>query len=807
MTPTSTTPASGTQRSQQEEIDVLSYVAVIMRRRKIFALTFLIVFTGVILFTFLMKPVYEAYSILHVKDDKGKATLLGELSLNQTNPVNAEIEIIKSRTNAEEVVKQLHLNWQISKRSSGLEFKILEFTSDAKNPEYRIRMIGKDTFDVIDDDGQLIAQGKAGVLIRKNGFRLLLNDIKGQDGDSFQLELLPFGDVVESLQARVKAAEQGKQTGIIRVSYTSTNPTLARDMVNSLVQAYLEQSIAFKSEEAGRTVGFVEEQLKGLRGDLDNSEKNLQSYKSSTGVIKLDSEAEQLIQKLANVEKSRAEIILQQKQIKFAMDALKNAGRKGNVYTPTAINADPTVMAMASKLAELEVQKRALLTDYTESHPAAKTLQEQIEGIQKKILATYETNLANLIKQEEAITQQMAGYESQMRNLPEAERDLARLTRVSKVNADIYTFLLQKHEEARIAKASTISNINIVDHAIVPARPIRPQVGLYLILGLIAGLGLGVALAFFQEYLDDTIKNADEAKRVMGLPLLAVIPHISSRETKTNGSAPPIDPLISHREPKSVVSEAFRALRTSIHFSAINREKKITLLTSSFPGEGKSVVSANLAVIFSQTGARVLIVDCDLRRSSLHEKFGLGKTPGLSELLTGDATFEQTRQNTGVSGLDLIGAGTTPPNPAELLGSEAMRKLLLTQRENYDHIIIDAPPVLAVTDAPVLTTVADIVILVMEAGRVPAKAAQHMRETLSTIQAPVAGFVLNDKTGKGESYGYYGGRYYRYGRRGQYGYGYSYGYGYYADDDKSQPHKKAWWTKFIPFTLKKRLKK
>ena len=175
-----------------------------------------------------------------------------------------------------------------------------------------------------------------------------------------------------------------------------------------------------------------------------------------------------------------------------------------------------------------------------------------------------------------------------------------------------------------------------------------------------------------------------------------------------------------------------------------------------------------------------------MRRSSLHEKFGHSKTPGLTEILTGDAAFDKAKHNTGIPGLDLISAGTTPPNPSELLGSDAMRRFLLAQRENYDFIIIDAPPVLAVTDAPVLATISDIVILIMEAGRVPLKAAQHVRETLATLQASVAGLIINDKTGKGESYGYYGSRYYRYGKGYGYGYGYGqdYGYGYYSDEEK-----------------------
>jgi len=685
-----------------QEINLYEYIAVLLRRRKIFAWGFFIVLILAVLYTFLMKPVYEATSMLHVKDDKTKAGILGELSLGTTNPVNTEIEIIKSRTNAEQVVKRLHLDWGISRKSRGLEFKVLEFATLAEEPLYKIVLTGADTYKVIDDDGKTIGEGKSGALLQVNGFRLLLTDIKGKKGQSFRLELLSLEELTEKLRKNIKAAEAGRLTSIIRVSYQNTDPVLARDVVNTLVQSYLEQSIGFKSEEAGRAAAFVEEQLASLRGELDSAEKKLQAYKSSTGVMMLDSEAQALIQKITEKERARA---------------------------------------------ELEVQKRALLNDYTEEHPAIKAIAQQ----------------------QESIRQQLAAYEARMRNLPQAERDLAKLTRVSRVNADIYTFLLQKHEEARIVRASTLSNINVVDPAITPEKPVKPKKLQYLLLGLLLAMGLGIGLAFFEEYLDDTIKSADEAKRVMGLPLLAIIPRISALEAQ-NGSAKNM--IVTQHEPKSAVAEAFRALRTSLHFSAISKENKIILVTSSFPQEGKSIISSNLANILAQTKARVLIIDCDLRRSSLHEKFGHSKTPGLSEILTGDITFAKAVHNTGIDGLDLISAGTNPPNPSELLGSEAMRQFLLTQRKNYDHIIIDAPPVMAVSDAPVLTSVCDLVVLVIEAGRVPVKIAQRMRETLTNIKAPVAGFVLNDKTGKGETYEYYGSRYY----------GKGYGYGYYAEE-------------------------
>jgi len=774
----------------EEEVHLFDYVNVIVRRRKIFMLAFAIIFFGVAFVTFTTKPVYEASATLNIKDDKAKSGVLGELSLlAESNPIDAEIEIIKSRTNAEQVVKQLHLDWQVSEQSDGFSLKVLEFTAPPRKTGCRIELTGKDSYQVYDSDNNIIGSSKAGRLMQgRGGVSLLLADLRGNAGDSCRLNLTPFNARVENLGRAIKAVEVGKKTNVVRISYTDTDPVQARDVVNSLVQSYLDKTIAFKTQEARSTVDFVEEQLKGVRQDLDKAESDLQRYKSSSGMVKLDTEAEQLIKKFSETEKERAGITLQKKQVEFALTSLKETGRKGTAYSPAAMLADPLVAGMASKLADLEVQKKALLNEYTKDHPLVKGQQGQINELLRKIQATYETSHRNLVRQEGDIARQLATYEDTLKTLPTAERDLAKLMRVAKVNADIFTFLLQKHEEARIAKASTMSNINIVDPAITPERPIKPQKTKSLLFGLLVGCMLGAGLAFFQEYLDDTIKDAEQARRAIRLPLLAVIPFIPSREgdeVVTNSGS-----LITQVEPKSQVAEAFRALRTSIHFSSIKREKKILLLTSTFPGEGKSIISANLANTFAQTGARVLIVDCDLRRSSLHEKMGHSKVPGLTELLTGDATFDTVRHNTGVSGFDLVTAGTTPPNPAELLGAESMHRFLETQRDNYDHIIIDAPPVLAVTDAPVLTSMADMVLVVMEAGRVPLKAAQRMREMLATVQAPVAGLVMNDKTGSGESYGYYGGRYYRY------RYGYGYGDGYYGDEEK-KTKKVACWKKWM----------
>jgi len=760
-----------------EEVHLQDYLNVIFRRRRVFFIAFLTVFIGVAIYTFIMKPVYQASATLHVKDEKGgNSELMDMLAMGSATPVDAELEILKSRTNAEKVVDQLHLNWRIIDRPDTVTFRILEFISNAEKPAYTVELTGNGGYTVRDEDKALIGTGHSDQLLRGKGLTLLLSNLTGEKGDTFRLQIRPFNGTVAALRRNINASEVGKKTNIISVAYSDTNPNQASDVVNTLVRVYLDQSVGFKTEEANRTVGFVEDQLKDLRVTLDSAEKNLQAYKSTSGVVQLDATAQQLITRLSDTEQQRTGITLRKKQTEFALSSLQDAMRRGNTYSPSVTPSEPLISSMASKLADLEVEKRGLLTQATENHPAVRAVQSQINELHRNIKATYQNQLNTLSSQETDLNTELGRYEGGLKALPEAERDLAKLTRVTKVNADIYTFMLQKHEEARIARASTISNISIVDPAITPEGPIKPNKRKNLLLGLLVGCMLGVGLAFFQEYLDDTIKDVEGAKRELKWPLLAMIPCIDSGEEKEGSEK--IDQrkaaLIAHSDPKSTISEAFRALRTGLHFSAVSKKKQVLLITSTFPGEGKSTVSSNLACILAQTGASTIVIDCDLRRSTLHEKFGLTKEPGLTNLLAGDLTLEQVIKPTPIPNLHFISAGVTPPNPAELLGSREMADLVAELRSRYDTVLIDAPPVLAVTDAPLLTAVCDLVMVVLEAGRVPVKAARQMRETLLSVNAPVAGMIINDKSGKGREgygYGYYGGKY------GYYGYGY-YGYGY-----------------------------
>ena len=770
---------------EEEEVHLQDYINVLLRRRKSFVFAFCAIFLGVALYTFFVSPLFEAKATLHVRDDKVKGNgVLDDLGLSRENPIETEIEILRSRTNIEEVVRRLHLDWSIEKSSDDLTFQVLDFASTAEEPSYTIDLLDGQRYQVRDHDDRLIGEGRSGHLLKAAGFRLLIDNLKGEKGQEFELSMRPFNDQVQSLRAAINASEVGKGTNIIQLAYRNNDPALASEVVNALANVYLERNVLLKSEEANKSVEFIDKQLQSVRENLDTTEEQLAAYKSASGVIEMGSEATSLLDLLTGKEKELASVDLIRRQAQFAVESLQNAMAEQKGYVPAVLMDDPVVASMGQKLASLEVEKQRLLVDMTEMHPDVRGVQGQITQVQKKLLSTYEQLLSGLNKQADSVSRDLQRYEARVRQLPAAERDLARLTRRSTVNADIYIFMLQKHEEARLARAATISNVNIIDPSIVPDRPIKPQKAKNLLLGLIVGCMAGIGLAFLLEYLDDSIKDGELAKREVGLPLLSVIPYIGM-DRKGKGTRSLVDSnksrrvLIAQFKPKSAAAEAFRSLRTALHFSSLGREKKVLLVTSAFPSEGKTTISGNLAVTLAQTGNRVLLVGCDLRKPTLQDMFGGSDSGGLTEVLVGDAKVEDVIKPTGLFQLDFLPSGAVPPNPAELLDSEQMKNLVNDLRDQYDIILLDAPPVLAVTDATILTALAEQVVWVMQVGGVSIKAARRVKEIMDATKAPLVGFVLNDKNQEGQGYyGSYGG----YGSYGRYGYGYGYGYGYYQQD-------------------------
>lgn len=743
----------------EKEAHLTDYINVVLRRWKIVLLVFFLVFIAVTVKTLLTQPVYEAFATIEVRKAQ-KSGMMKELGMDGESALSTEIEVLRSRSLAEDVARRMNLEWQVTESSAGLNLSIGEFVVTAPLPGLVVTLLDAQSFQLSDLSGRVLGKGEADTPLRLDGISLLVSVNEGVAGQRIVFERRAMAEIAGNIAQSLNVTEMGKGSNILRVSSQGTDPARVRDIVNILTEVYREMNISGKTQEAGKTVDFIASQLSGLQDVLNQSEQQLQEYKVQTGLVTLGPEGNSLVQKLVGLEQKQADMRLKRQRVEYAISVLQSAIKSGGPLTVPTIEDVPSITESAAKLADLDAQKKGMLIDFTESHPAVVEVQGQITRVREALLSTYQTMRQELLLAERDLRKTIANFDAQLSNIPEAELELAKRTRVNTVNAELYTFLLQKQQEARIAQASTISNVQIVDPAVTPKVPVKPNKKKNLALGFILGLMLGVGLAFLLDYMDQTLKTTEDVKQKLGLNVFGIIPRIPFAD---EDAKMPRKRLVTTLEPKSPVVESFRALRTNLNYLTGKEKHKVIMITSSLPNEGKSTISGNLAVVLSQTGAKVLLIGCDLRRPQLFEMFGQKNEPGLVNLLMNED--QAALRHLTNPHLDFISAGTVPPNPAEILESGRMAKLIEKVRERYDYVVLDAPPVLPVTDAQILAPLADINLVVLEPCRVPEKAALRMVEALHSVNAKIAGVILNDKSGRGfryyGNYGYYGNKYYR----------------------------------------------
>jgi len=578
------------------------------------------------------------------------------------------------------------------------------------------------------------------------------------------------------------------RTHIVELHFLSTNPYLSQQIVNQVAEAYIQQNFKAKFESTVRTSEWLSQQLTDLQLRVETSQQKLVDYQKEHGIVGIDEKQNVITTKLdqLNKELTEAEMDRIQKESLYRMSL---DGRPDLLPRGTSVN-ETTVESLKAQASGLESQLAAMSTQFGANYPKVKELNTQLKIAQDAI----KTELANGAERYKATYQAALEREKLLRTAFETQKQEANelnesaiqynlLRRDYESNRQLYDGLLQRLKEAGVAAGLRNSNVQTIDKARLPMRPAQPNIPRNITTGFFLSLAGGIGLAFLLEMLDNSVRSPDQVELVAGLPTLGMIPS-GVRLNSSYGRA--LKPLragsqvmpqqesvetISYLRPQSQSAEAYRTLRTSILLSSWGAPPKVLLVTSPLAQEGKTTTSVNTAIVLAQRGARVLMVDADLRRPSIHKAFGVPQRPGLSEYLTGNISACPITPWAQLPNLHVLPSGGSPPHPAELLGSGMMNSILAEWRKEFDHIVIDTPPALSVTDAVLLSVQADSVILVIRSGQTTKQALRRARQLLGYVNSKIIGVVVNAMDLNASDYYYY------------YGY-YGKKYGYYYKSDK-----------------------
>ncbi len=568
------------------------------------------------------------------------------------------------------------------------------------------------------------------------------------------------------------------KTRIIEIHFSNPDPQLAAKVVNTLVQVYVEQNFKTKFDSAMQTSDWLSKQLSDLQLKVETSQEKLVRYQKEKGILGIDEKENIVTSKLdeLNRELTAAEADRIQKESKYRMTL------SGSPELIASVDANSLLYRLRQQESDLRNQIAQAEVQLGPQHPRIREMNNQLQQIQAtvrneidKLSGRIKADYQAAAQRESLLRAALEGQKQEANKLNESAIEYSLLKRDVETNRQLYEGLLQKLKEASVTAGLKSSNIRVVDVARVPLAPAKPDKRRNIMLALAMGLVGGVVLAFLLEAVDNTVRTPEQAQVISSLPALGIIPAtqnllINNRSQKAlaaRGGTEAVE-LVTYRRPRSDISESYRALRTAILLSSSGQPPKVMLVTSSLPQEGKTTTSINTAVVLAQKGARVLLVDADMRRPSVHKVFNLKPKVGLSTLLTGSSTAEDSITPVPqLPNLHLLPAGPTPPHPAELLGSSVMKQYIARWREQYDHIIFDTPPALSVTDSILLSVDMDSVVLVIRSGQTTKAALRRTCELLSQVNANVLGLVVNAVDVNSPDYYnsyYYGSRYGGYGR-------------------------------------------
>lgn len=676
-------------------------------------------FIGSLLYVYSSDKIYEADALVQIEDEKSTLSLYSELSdaFNAESGVNAEIEIIRSRSVLGDVVEEARLDVKTEREGQSLSdyftsftrvfagearadvdpisVRSLEVNDDERRVKLNLTTTGNGGYRVYDSNKTVFyAQGEVDEVVvfdlPNDGGTVYLNlrEISSKAGVSYDLTKLPRSTAIKILRERLEVRELGRNTGVLKLRIEGLNRGRIKAIVQDVADSYVRQNVEKRSAQAQRSLEFLNQQLPEVQSDLGLAESRLAAFREKNRTIDLTKETESMLSRSVSLD---------------------------------------------NQLSEIELRRAELSQNYTEEHPLLETLNEQKQQIsaQKDIL------------------------EEKTRNLPDLQQELLRLVRRVEVATELYTFLLNKSQELKVVKAGTVGNVRVLDAAVASVDPIKPRL-VFTVVGFTSiSLVFGVFLVFVRSMFAKGLWSAEQIEEIAGTAVYAVVP---LSEVKTTSVVEKLG-LVTKSQPNAIVSEAFRSLRTNLQLSAQAKEGCCIIgITGPAPNVGKTFVAANLAYTLSSLGHRVLFIDSDMRRGDSDKLFQVRKVPGLSQALSSGSVVHKQKV-IGVDGLSVIARGKSPPDPAELLSSPGFSLLLNNERDNFDYIVVDTPPVLAVTDAVVVLKQCDLKLLVCRAGSThPSELVESMRR-FERGGVKMSGAILNGMTrsiaSKGNgSYGY-----------------------------------------------------
>lgn len=566
-----------------------------------------------------------------------------------------------------------------------------------------------------------------------------------------------------------------KDTRLIDVAFRHTDPVIAAKIVNAIVDMFSLSNLERKTESNSSTSEFLQKRIAELQAEIRKGDEKLLNYSKNHDLLTLDKDQNTIVDRLAGLNNA----LLKAQNERHAAEADYRAAMVPGAANALAENSNAKrfIDEASIKLAELRQKRAELLVLNTEEWHEVKEVNEQIGEIEKAIedasaragnvvVTNYATKYRQAVGNEAFIKKDFDEQRSKTLNMNEAAINYKIIQQEIATNTGLLDGLLQGLKENDVKLAGTPNNIHVVDYAIAPDEAVAPSRLMSVIAALVLSLAFGAALALFLEYLDDTVRSTDDVENLLRLPALAVIPSIegskgrrllASGAANGNGNGDGRSELLIKADSRSSLAEAYRQLRTSVLLSTAGHAPKTLLVTSSVPSEGKTTTAVNTAISLSQTGAKVLVIDGDMRRPRLHNIFEIENRQGLSTILSSESSEDEilsmiTQHEDG--NLYLLTSGPVPPNPAELIGSDQMRRLIGTLEDNFTHIVIDSPPIASFTDGVLIAAMVDGVLLVVHAGKSSRGIVRRSRQLLQEVGAKIFGVVLNNANLRSQD-GYY----------------------------------------------------